>query len=456
MAERKRKYTTLIACLIGICILGLAFSGNAFAKKKVRLNVGFGSEEMLSTLQTTPFQNSEMGSVYWQLVYDQLWVLGPGPDYDPLPALATHWETEDYQTWRFHLVKDAKFHDGKPVTAEDVAFTLWYLPRDPVWFFPSNDIDAKSDIKIIDKHTIEFKLARPFPGKYPPADWMPILPKHIWYEHKGRKITQFANKKAIGSGPFKLKKFKPSQYIWMVKNTDYWGEQPHVDEVVFKGYGTEDALKLAMENREKQVVFFGIGFETTAPTIAAAIQTARKMHLNNFSVYAAHKTVPPALLALGCNGNNTTSARCGNGIAETGEICDGVDLQGASCVSVGTFTGGVLGCSADCTTYDVALCTSTPNTCGNGAVDTGEVCDGAGRCVASPMCDPECDPDDCEVCVDGDCAEGFTCTGLWPDGRRECVPDGGSCASYADCPVRQVCASPREGGAPSCQVGYQP
>lgn len=60
------------------------------------------------------------------------------------------------------------------------------------------------------------------------------------------------------------------------------------------------------------------------------------------------------------------------------------------------------------------------------------------------------------LCVDGDCAEGFTCTGLWPDGRRECVPDGGSCASYADCPVRQVCASPREGGAPSCQVGYQP
>ncbi len=254
MVERKRNYTTLIAYLIGICILGLAFSGNAFAKKKIRLNVGFGSEEMLSNLQTTPFQNSEMGSVYWQLVYDQLWVMGPGPDYDPLPALATHWETEDYQTWRFHLVKDAKFHDGKPVTAEDVAFTLWYLPRDPVWAFPSNDIDAKSDIKVIDEHTIEFKLARPFPGKYPPVDWMPILPKHIWYEHKGRKITQFANKKSIGSGPFKLKKFKPSQYIWMVKNNDYWGEQPHVEEVVFKGYGTGDAMKMAFKKGDIEFV----------------------------------------------------------------------------------------------------------------------------------------------------------------------------------------------------------
>ncbi len=57
---------------------------------------------------------------------------------------------------------------------------------------------------------------------------------------------------------------------------------------------------------------------------------------------------------------------------------------------------------------------------------------------------------------DGDCAAGFHCAALWQDGRKECVPDGGSCSSYVDCQVRQVCASPREGGAPSCQTGYQP
>jgi hypothetical protein len=58
--------------------------------------------------------------------------------------------------------------------------------------------------------------------------------------------------------------------------------------------------------------------------------------------------------------------------------------------------------------------------------------------------------------VDEDCAAGFACVGLWPDGRKECVPSGGSCSSIADCPARQVCASPREGGAPSCQAGFQP
>lgn len=64
------------------------------------------------------------------------------------------------------------------------------------------------------------------------------------------------------------------------------------------------------------------------------------------------------------------------------------------------------------------------------------VCGEYGLCVASD-----------------DCVGGFDCVGLWPDGRKECVPAGGSCSHFSDCPVRQVCASPRTGGVPSCQGG---
>ena len=63
-------------------------------------------------------------------------------------------------------------------------------------------------------------------------------------------------------------------------------------------YSTMDALALAREHPERQVVFLGVGFETTAPTIAAAVLTAQAEGLNNFSVYGAHKLVPPALDAL--------------------------------------------------------------------------------------------------------------------------------------------------------------
>jgi len=63
-------------------------------------------------------------------------------------------------------------------------------------------------------------------------------------------------------------------------------------------YSTVDALEIAAKNPNNNVVFLGVGFETTAPTVAAAILTADKMHLNNFSVLCAHKVLPPALVAL--------------------------------------------------------------------------------------------------------------------------------------------------------------
>jgi len=63
-------------------------------------------------------------------------------------------------------------------------------------------------------------------------------------------------------------------------------------------YSANDALEIAAKNPGKKVVFLGVGFETTAPTIAASILTAKNTGLGNFSVISAHKLVPPALEAL--------------------------------------------------------------------------------------------------------------------------------------------------------------
>lgn len=63
-------------------------------------------------------------------------------------------------------------------------------------------------------------------------------------------------------------------------------------------YSTFDALEIARKNPARKVVFLGVGFETTAPTIAAAILSAAQVNVENFSVISAHKLVPPALEAL--------------------------------------------------------------------------------------------------------------------------------------------------------------
>jgi hydrogenase expression/formation protein HypD len=63
-------------------------------------------------------------------------------------------------------------------------------------------------------------------------------------------------------------------------------------------YSTLDALKIARQNPDRQVVFLGVGFETTAPTVAAAIAQAAAEGLENFSVLSLHKLTPPATKAI--------------------------------------------------------------------------------------------------------------------------------------------------------------
>ncbi|MEB3224616.1 MAG: hydrogenase formation protein HypD [Synechococcus sp.] len=63
-------------------------------------------------------------------------------------------------------------------------------------------------------------------------------------------------------------------------------------------YSPLDALKMAQENPDKQVIFFAVGFETTAPTTAMAVYQADKLGLTNFSLLVAHVLVPPAMAAI--------------------------------------------------------------------------------------------------------------------------------------------------------------
>ena len=66
-------------------------------------------------------------------------------------------------------------------------------------------------------------------------------------------------------------------------------------------YSTFDAIEIAKKNPDKKVIFLGVGFETTAPTIAASILAAHGLNLNNYFVISAHKLLPPALFTLAEN-----------------------------------------------------------------------------------------------------------------------------------------------------------
>ena len=63
-------------------------------------------------------------------------------------------------------------------------------------------------------------------------------------------------------------------------------------------YSPLDAVRIAQQNPDKQVVFFGVGFETTAPANAMTVLQAERLGLHNFSLLVSHVLVPPAITAL--------------------------------------------------------------------------------------------------------------------------------------------------------------
>ncbi|MFE1556284.1 ABC transporter substrate-binding protein [Streptomyces sp. NPDC058734] len=162
-----------------------------------------------------------------------------GADLAAVPRLAERWEPNDtLDTWRITLRK-AAFHDGKPVTAEDVLYSYRRI-ADPKGTFRAKaslepiDLDAS---RAVDASTIEFKLKRPY-AEFPnvlAAFGAYIVPKDA-----------AAFDKPVGSGPFTFVSFKPGSSLVVKRNDAYWEGAPHLDELEFVVAGEESARVSAL------------------------------------------------------------------------------------------------------------------------------------------------------------------------------------------------------------------
>ncbi|MEC9465796.1 MAG: LNR domain-containing protein [Myxococcota bacterium] len=162
-----------------------------------------------------------------------------------------------------------------------------------------------------------------------------------------------------------------------------------------------------------------------------------------------------SLIEDGCFGEDTSTTDpnpvCGNGVTESGETCDGPDLAGASCQSLG-FDSGILGCASDCASYDVSSCTTdttSPAVCGDGIIEADEQCDGSnlGDSSCSSLgysggiltCNGSCrfDTSGCTEDPGCDCPASFIGDGFCDSdcNTAECNFDGGDCDEPADCAV---------------------
>ena len=148
------------------------------------------------------------------------------------PKLASEWESsEDGLTYTFKLNPKAKWHDGKPFTAEDVVFTYNYMKQ----YIPVSGgcPDSIKQVEKVDDQTVKIKIDEANVDFLSNSSSWIIIPKHIW-----ESVTDPNNftsaEAAVGTGPYKLVDYSKEHGTYhFVANPDFWGSKPRVKEIKF-------------------------------------------------------------------------------------------------------------------------------------------------------------------------------------------------------------------------------
>lgn len=173
----------------------------------------------------SPLASSEYAS---RQVYDYavegLLFLNP-ETFEWEPQLAESYEiSKDFLTYTFKLNKNAKFSDGKPVTSDDVRFSVEAV-RDPA-YGASQRMPYYEDVEKIetpDPHTVIFKMKKKYFKNLEvlaSQGFTPVLPKHIYGDPKKR----FDGAPIFGSGPYKVQAYNRGKNIILVRDENWWGK----------------------------------------------------------------------------------------------------------------------------------------------------------------------------------------------------------------------------------------
>ncbi|MGN5478896.1 ABC transporter substrate-binding protein [Cupriavidus basilensis] len=173
------------------------------------------------------------------------------------PYLADSWSVSpDGLSYTFRLNKDAKFHDGKPITSADVAFSAETVKANHP-FGPAM-LAALDKVETPDAHTAVFRLRQPNPALLlacsTPA-LMPILPKHVYGNGPIRQNPK--NNAPVGSGPFRFVEYKPGEYLTLERFDGYFRKgKPYLHKITYSIVPDRAAAALAMQRGDIHFVAF--------------------------------------------------------------------------------------------------------------------------------------------------------------------------------------------------------
>jgi peptide/nickel transport system substrate-binding protein len=204
-------------------------------------------------------------------------------NWKPQPYLAESWTlSPDNRSITLVLRKNAVFHDGKPITAEDVKFSIETIRDNHPFKTMYGPVNA---VTINDPQTAVIRLAEPHPAVLLAlsTSLTPIIPKHIFGDGTDVKIHP-RNATPVGSGAFKLVEFKPGEHIIMDRfDRFFMKDEPKLERIIVRLFKDPTSLLLAFERGEVDV--------HQALTDPREIERARK--IPSAQVYKAAPAIGP-------------------------------------------------------------------------------------------------------------------------------------------------------------------
>ena len=199
-------------------------------------------------------------------VLEALTVLDPISG-EPLPELAARWERAPGEALEtFHLVRDARWHDGAPFTAADVKFTFDQLLDPAGGAVLRGDFLDVREVTAPDPYTVTVRLDRDRPELPAALSRVPILPAHLFGNES--VATHAAARAPLGTGPFRFAAWEPGERIELVRDPGYRGEPARCERLVYRfAPDRRAALELFRERRVDVVTDVGgvrLGPELTA------------------------------------------------------------------------------------------------------------------------------------------------------------------------------------------------
>lgn len=265
-----------VTALLGAACSSASSSGSQHGVKQGGL-LRIGTLEGIDSLNPFVGFNQDSYST-WFYVYPSL-VQYDLHTYKFIPNFATSWQTSpDGLTWTFHLAPNAKWSDGKQLTAADVAWTVNTIVKyqnGPAGLW-AGSVAHLASIKATSPTTVVATYKQPVANVLSNLGFIPILPRQVWGQYatgNGSGLKRYPNalpggKPLVSGGPFVLVSYTPNQVAVFKRNPDFYGVKPHLDGFGLQFFQSPDAMVTAMKSGQLDAI------EHLPPTAVASVKAA--------------------------------------------------------------------------------------------------------------------------------------------------------------------------------------